>query len=493
MTIHENQLNEARYRALIDDLRKLPVESPWVEFKENNFDAQVIGKLISALSNSARLADQNFGYVVWGIRNDDHSAVGTTFNPCVQKQNGQPLEFWLSQRLQPDCAISFRSLDYQETKLVLLEIPAASSSPVEFDRQAFIRIGEATPRLADYPDRQKALWTKLQPYSWESGTAVQFLTGDEVLSRLDYTVYFELTAQPLPDNRTGIFDKLLADRIILHDHGGRWNITNLGAILFAKDLKEFPAASRKAIRFVAYNGITRADAVIHRHDEIKGYAKGFQGLLDYIYGLLPHNEHIEKALRVSRPLYPVIAIRELIANALIHQDMTITGAGPLIELFKDRFEITNPGEPLVAPDRFLDSPPRSRNEALASLMRRMGLCEEQGTGIDKVVLACEIFQLPAPKFEKTGQHTKATLFAPKTLAETNKEDRVRACYLHACLKFVSNDKMTNESLRKRFSIEDKNYPMAWRIIKDTQKAGLVKDVDPASKSKKDKKYVPFWA
>ena len=53
--------------------------------------------------------------------------------------------------------------------------------------------------------------------------------------------------------------------------------------------------------------------------------------------------------------------------------------------------------------------------------------------------------------------------------------------------------MTNESLRKRFAIEDRNYPMAWRIIKDTQKAGLVKPVDSGSKSKKDAKYVPFWA
>lgn len=75
-------------------------------------------------------------------------------------------------------------------------------------------------------------------------------------------------------------------------------------------------------------------------------------------GLLPHNEHIGKVFHEEKPLYPSIAIRELIANALIHQDMTITGAGPLIEMFRDRLEITNPGQPLVSPERFLDSPPR---------------------------------------------------------------------------------------------------------------------------------------
>jgi predicted HTH transcriptional regulator len=52
---------------------------------------------------------------------------------------------------------------------------------------------------------------------------------------------------------------------------------------------------------------------------------------------------------------------------------------------EDRIEITNPGEPLVDPQRFVDSPPKSRNEVLASLMRRFRICEERGSGIDKVI------------------------------------------------------------------------------------------------------------
>jgi predicted HTH transcriptional regulator len=91
--------------------------------------------------------------------------------------------------------------------------------------------------------------------------------------------------------------------------------------------------------------------VTHQQDGQKGYAYGFKGLIDYIDGLLPRNEHIGKAFREESPLYPSIAIRELVANALIHQDMTITGAGPQIELFRDRMEITNPGQPLMSPER----------------------------------------------------------------------------------------------------------------------------------------------
>ena len=161
--------------------------------------------------------------------------------------------------------------------------------------------------------------------------------------------------------------------------GNQWNITNPRAILFAKNLSEFESSiARKAVRFVAHDGTSRADMVIHRRDGRLGYACGIKNLLTYINCLLPRNELIGQVFREERSLYPSIAIRELVVNALIHQDMTVTGAGPLIEMFRDRLEITNPGKPLVSPARFLDFPPRSRNEALASLMRRMRLCEEQG-------------------------------------------------------------------------------------------------------------------
>jgi predicted HTH transcriptional regulator len=186
-------MTDPRTLALIDDLRQLPAETTWVEFKANNASAPMIGKLLSALSNTARLSDQHHAYVVWGIRNADHEAVGTTFEPSTRTEEGQPLDMWLAQRLKPDIAFSFKTIDYRGTRLVLLEIPTASSSPVEFDRTASIRIGSATPWLSDHPERLRALWAKLQPYVWESGTAAPFQDGDSVLAKLEYTNYFELT------------------------------------------------------------------------------------------------------------------------------------------------------------------------------------------------------------------------------------------------------------------------------------------------------------
>jgi predicted HTH transcriptional regulator len=180
----------------------------------------------------------------------------------------------------------------------------------------------------------------------------------------------------------------------------------------------------------------------------------------------------------------------LVINALIHQDFNLTGTGPMVEIFTDRMEITNPGLPLIDTLRFIDEPPRSRNETLAGMMRRMSLCEERGSGIDKVIAAIEEFQLPAPDFRVTSQHTVAVLLGPRHFAAMDRQDRIRACYQHACLWYVSGKHMTNATLRDRLQIPKTNYPLASRIIRDTAVAGLIHQ---AGGSRKNAKYVPFWA
>ena len=201
---------------------------------------------------------------------------------------------------------------------------------------------------------------------------------------------------------------------------------------------------------------------------------------------------IEQALRKQVPVFPPLAIRELIANALINQDFYQTGTGPLIEIFSNRIEITNPGAPLISMNRLLDTPPKSRNELLASLMRRIGFCEERGSGIDKVVFQTELHQLPAPLFEAPGDNMRAVLYAHKPFRQMDKGDKLRAAYLHACLRYVERDFMSNTSLRKRFGIEEKNSAIASRIIKDTLEAGLIVPFDEES-SRKYMKYIPIWA
>ena len=485
-------MSDSRSVAMIDGLLRRSGETPCVEFKENFVDPTMIGKYVSALANSAALSDKPFSYVVWGIRNDTHGVVGTQFDPGRKKVRQQPLELWLAQRLAPSVPISFEVVEHPQGRVVVLRIPAATASPVEFERVAYVRIGSATPRLSDYPEHQRRLWAKLQSNSWESGMAEEFLTGDEVLDRLDYTKYFELTQQRLPDNRTGIFERLRHDGLIAENPSKHWSITNLGAILFAKRLGEFDfRLARRAVRFTIYAGKSRTDAVTHRRDWERGYAAGFSELVEYINGLLPVNEFIGAAFRTEHRLFSEIAVRELVANALIHQDMTLTGAGPMIELFADRIEITNPGMPLVDPNRFIDAAPRSRNAVLATLMRRMRLCEEMGSGIDKVVAEVELYQSPPPDFRvypKPGA-TRVVLFAPRQFKDMTPEERVRACYQHSVLRYLIGENMRNASLRKRFGLDARSRGQVSKVIGVAIERGWIKAAD---QEHPQSGYVPFW-
>jgi ATP-dependent DNA helicase RecG len=191
-------------------------------------------------------------------------------------------------------------------------------------------------------------------------------------------------------------------------------------------------------------------------------------------------------------MYPEIAIRELVANAIIHQDLEEKGTGPVVEIYSDRIEISNPGLPLITPNRFIDEY-QSRNEDLAGIMRRFRICEERGSGIDKVIFNIELYQLPALDVHIQEKHTKVLLFAYKKFADMDKKDRIRACYQHACLKYVTNSTMTNTSLRDRFKIAEGNAAMVSRIIKDTYEAGLIKEENPENTSRKFVKYIPIWA
>jgi predicted HTH transcriptional regulator len=125
-------------------------------------------------------------------------------------------------------------------------------------------------------------------------------------------------------------------------------------------------------------------------------------------------------------------------------------------------------------------------------MRRIGICEERGSGWDKVVFQTEFYQLPAPLPEATEDHTRVVLFAPRPLSRMDKADRIRAVYLHACLRYVNREYLTNTSVRERFGIEPQNIATASRLIREGVEDGAIVAYDPDA-APKLMRYVPFWA
>ncbi len=477
--------------SLVRELCKLPQETEWAEFKENDAEPQQIGEYLSALANSAALAGKAFAYLVWGVADAGHAVVGTRFSPTTAKVGNEELENWLLRSLAPKIHFRFFEVTVDGLPVVMLEVERAYRQPVQFQGQEFIRVGSYKKRLKDFPEKERALWRLFDKAPFEGSIAMERASAEEVLRLLDYPAYFDLLECPLPENRSGILAALEDDKLIVPCEAGGWNIANLGAILFAKRLDDFVVLKRKAMRVIQYHGNSRTDG---GKEQVfgKGYAAGFESLVGYVNGLLPSNEIIGQALRKTMPMFPELAVRELVANALIHQDFFVSGAGPMVELFDDRIEITNPGEPLVDTQRFVDTPPKSRNDGIASLMRRFRICEERGSGIDKVISQIELFQLPAPIFEVPEGFTRSVLFAHHPLSEMDRADRVRACYLHACLKWVMRDYLTNGSLRERFGVEEKNKAAVSRYIRETVDAGMIRPFDEDA-SRKQMKYVPYWA
>lgn len=466
-------------------------ETEWLEFKENNCKPEEIGEYISALSNGASILEKPFGYLIFGVKDSSLIVTGTDFMPSKEKIGNQELENWLATQLNPRIDFRFFEFIYKEKQIVIISIDATLNTPVEFRGEAYIRVGTYKKKLKEHPEKARKIWNKANNYRFEKEIAERNLSGDEVLKLLDFSSYFELTKQSLPSTSNLILEKLSEEKLIIST-GNYFSITKLGAILFAKNIESFESLSRKAVRVIQYHGINKFRTIKEQIGK-KGYANGFEGLLNYIVSILPANEEIVQAFRRENSLYPQLAIRELVANCIIHQDFSISGTSPMIEIYDNRIEITNPGKPLISTLRFIDHSPESRNEILAKFMRRINICEERGSGIDKVIASCELYQLPAPDFIEGDNFTRVILFAPKKLRQMDKKDKLRAAYQHCCLKFITGEYMTNQSLRTRFNIDDKNYPIISRIIDDAKSEKFIKDYDEENKSRKYAKYVPFWS
>ena len=453
-------------------------ESQNLEFKEakTQYDYEKLKKYCVAIAN------EGGGYFVLGVTDKiPRNVVGSNAYKDVSKINSQ-LYNSLGFR------VSVKEFNHKDGRIVVFEIPSRpNGSAYHLDGAYYMRSGQQLTAMS--PDHLKRIFNEDQE-SWLLGTAKTGLSASDVIQLLDIQTYFDLLGHPLPSTHSSIIEKFRSKKIVTTDSSG-YTITNLGALLLAKDLSQFDPLYRKAPRVIVYKAKNRVHTERDQQG-VKGYVTGFEGLVSFIQSQTPENEVIEKALRKNVKMYPKVAIRELVANALIHQDFLETGTNVKIEIFEDRIEFTNPGKPLIPIERFVDEN-KTRNEELADIMRNLGICEEKSSGIDKVVFETEYHQLPAPDFNERHNHTTVTLYSHKDFEEMDGNDKVRACYLHCCLRFVSNEKMTNSSLRDRFGLGERKSNTASQIIQSTMEAGLIKLDDPSNTSKRYAKYIPVWA
>jgi len=458
--------------------RQAPSENQRLEFKaaKNQFDS---GKLFEYC---VALANEGGGRLILGVEDKPPRAV--TGTQACRDLVGMAEKIFH--------AVGFRvdidEVAHPEGRVLVFQIPSRPlGTAYHLDGRYLMRAGEALVGMSE--DQLRRIFAEGKP-DWLEEPSKTDLTGQEVVELLDTQTFFELLKLPFPTDRDGVLDRLLRDRLVTKVDG-RFSIRRLGALLIARRLDDFPDLARKAPRVIVYNGTSKLETRLDQTGG-KGYAVGFQGLIQFIMGQLPQNELIENALRKEVKWVPEITIRELVANALIHQDFQVSGTSVIVDIYSNRVEISNPGEPIVPAERFIDGY-ESRNERLAELMRRMGICEEKGSGVDKVIQAVEVYQLPAPSFYSHLRRTQATIFGPKNFEEMDREDRVRACYQHSALKWVMGERMTNQSLRDRFKQPESKSAVVSQVIAATIEAGLIKQDEKVGGSRKFARYLPFWA
>lgn len=464
--------------AQIDLWRQSRSEHQRLEFKEakTQFDNLKLYKYCIALAN------EGGGVLLLGISDKPpRTVVGTlAFHDPVSMASKLFTELGFR--------VDIEEVMHPDGRVLVFHIPSRPRGTAYHLKGAYwMRSGEELLPMSE--DKLRAIFEEGNTDWLEEPSRID-LDSETVLKLLDTQTFFQLLGLPYPDHRQGVLDRLESERLIDVNLSG-YSIRRLGAILLANDLNHFPDLSRKASRVVVYSSTSKMET---RLDQIQGngYAVGFQELIRFIMSQLPQNEIIENALRKESPLVPEIVIRELVANALIHQELTMSGASVMVEIYSNRVEITNPGTPVVPVERFIDGY-QSRNERLADLMRRMRICEERSSGIDKVVKTVETFQLPAPDFREIHQRTQVILFGLKRFEDMNQDDRIRACHQHCVLKWVMSERMTNQSLRERFKLPPKKSATISQIIAAAINAGFIKPDESAGGSKKLARYLPIWA
>ena len=148
----------------------------------------MIGEYISALSNAAALCERPKAYLVWGVDDKTHKIVGTEFQYRKMKKGNEELEAWISRMLSPRINFRFFEVSMDEGMVVLL----------------------------------------------------------------DYSKYYDKLETPIPRNRDKVLEDLQHEKFIKRNDAGTWDITNMGALMIAKDLRKFESSRRRTVRVIWY-------------------------------------------------------------------------------------------------------------------------------------------------------------------------------------------------------------------------------------------------
>lgn len=435
------------------------------------------------------------GYMAFGINDKSGEVIG------ISKDESEDIVSKLASlsrdTLTPEPRIDHAITHYKSASILIVRIPESNSKPVHTKQggleETYIRTGGTTRRASKHELANLLLNSKIPRY--EELHASPVVNKEYVLENINYKFVLNLLDRSHDISEEQALEWMEEERMIERFDESGYYITNFGALCASTDLRKFDTLYRKSARLIHYTGISKDSSADDDKTGQYGYAVGFSMLLSFIQKKLPKKEFINSyGLREKSTLYPTIALRELIANSLVHQDFSITGKGPMIEIFTNRIEISNPGRLLASKkvDKLIGTNPESRNDLLASAMRRYKICEERGSGLIKAVKSLEDIGAPPLLFEEGENYFKVTIFAAREFNEMTSKERIDACYQHAVLRSISGVGMTNDSLRARLKLPSSYVETVSAVIAEAIAAKRVK-IKGLEEHPLITEYVPYWA
>lgn len=481
-TINMSNWNNVALKALRRSLLPIPQELNEIDWKgglSNNTDR--LAQHICAFANNS-----GGGFLVFGISDD---AKFEELDKETIEETTKKLGNIAKNNLAWSIQLEHEVLDYEGHSLLFVRIPEQQNKPIYMRGhniyEAFIRSVGHTVKMSR--EQVHELLALSHGLTFEKRVARSAVSEETVLELLDYEKLYELIGKRVPQDKGRIMDQMCEFGMI-ERKDDRYDISNLGAILFARRLKDFNLEN-KEILVRKYAGTNKLVMEIE-YKMSEGYAVGFDALIDTVMRFTS-KEKID-VRRQAVPTYPLVAVREFAANLLVHQDFSVTGMPITIEVYTNRLVMTNPGVCLNDVNRLIDLPPHSRNESMAQLMLQLDMCERRGSGYDRAVAAIEEMLLPAYKVQSGDDYTRVFMYPAKALKDMSKEEKVIACYQHACLLYESNSMLTNLAVRERFGLDKNQSSVASRIIADTLERGFIKVSDEQNTSTKYASYIPFY-
>ncbi len=375
-------MNIQELSALLDRLRREPHETEWLEFKENHYEPETLGEYLSALANAACLAGKPRGYLVFGVRNQSHEVVGTTFDPHAVKAKGnQDLLIWLAMGLQPNVGFEVHVLPHAQGRVAFFEIGPAWDRPVRFYGTAFIRVGTSKTELHKHPEKERAIWSRRTDWSGHvcEGAGVADLDPDALLkAREQFRIKHPQQAADVADWDDASF--LNKSRLTV-----RGAVTNAALLLLGR-----PESATLLSPAVARISWILKDA----HNRELDYEHFGPPFLLQVDRVLARIRNLNVRALPSGTLFPQEitqydpwVIREALHNAIAHQDYGLRGRVNVVET-PSSILIANVGTFLPGDvDKVIrqDAPLEIyRNPFLAEAMVNLNMIDTQGGGIKRM-------------------------------------------------------------------------------------------------------------